>query len=166
MVHTHSALIFIGLEVLPQTNYFNIKLPLRTNDNYLKTFFFKQLIIGAWRFTREKRKYLKQTMTWMCFWGSDLCVSMMGLRVQHNFDNPTSSVLLPCVSLPWRFSLMTVQLPCVPTPMGSFLCFLLTTVSMLLSLVWLLWLCSCATVSSVRGADIGGARRGKGNLHK
>lgn len=88
-----------------------------------------------------------------------ICVLIVAPRVRHNFDNPASLVLLPCVSLPWRFS-MTVQMPCVPTPMASFSCFLLTTVSVLLSLVSLPWLCSCVTVSSVRGTDVGGARRG------
>lgn len=46
-----------------------------------------------------------------------------------------------------------------PHPWPHFSCFLLTTVSVRLSLVSLPWLCSCVTVSSVRGADVGGARR-------
>lgn len=126
----------------------------------------KQLLEGFFFFfwktehSQETKENIWKREWHECAWGPDLCVLIVAPRVRHNFDNPTSLVLLPCVSLPWRFSMMTVQMPCVPTPMASFSCFLLTTVGVLLSLVSLPWLCSCVTVSSVRGAAVGGVRRG------
>lgn len=81
-----------SLKCCHQLNYFNIKLALRTNEKYWRTFFFffflKTLIIGAWTFTRDKRKHLKQTTIWTRFWGSDLCVSIVAPRVQHNSWQP------------------------------------------------------------------------------